>query len=310
MIKLLHVNDYVVDTKNFRPLLNDSIVEEFEQNIANFVGAKYAVSLNSATSAIFLSLLNKSKEISIPSIIPPVVANAIITSGNRVTFHDDIEWVGDSYILCHFEDYKIIDSAQKVDNNQFKKEANDEDLMIFSFYPTKPIGSSDGGIIVSNDKEKVDQIRMLSRNGTTGLEENSWERSILQPGYKFYMNSIQAYIANENFKRLDSKMEAIEKVRKIYNESFNLNNTSHHLYRTNVTDRNKFISIMNEKGIQVGIHYNALHLVDCYKKSFWHFNLSLPKSEIESETTISIPYHELLTDREIEYVIKEMKQYL
>ena len=34
------------------------------------------------------------------------------------------------------------------------------------------------------------------------------------------------------------------------------------------------------------------------------------KSEIESETTISIPYHELLTDREIEYVIKEMKQYL
>ncbi|SVB41038.1 uncharacterized protein METZ01_LOCUS193892, partial [marine metagenome] len=57
MIKLLHVNDYVVDTKNFRPLLNDSIVEEFEQNIANFVGAKYAVSLNSATSAIFLSLL-------------------------------------------------------------------------------------------------------------------------------------------------------------------------------------------------------------------------------------------------------------
>ena len=83
MIKLLHVNDYVVDTKNFRPLLNDSIVEEFEQNIANFVGAKYVVSLNSATSAIFLSLLEKDITVSIPSIIPPVVANAIITSGNR-----------------------------------------------------------------------------------------------------------------------------------------------------------------------------------------------------------------------------------
>ena len=308
MIKLLHVNDYVVDTKNFKPLLNDSIVEEFEQNIANFVGAKYAVSLNSATSAIFLSLLNKSKEVSLPSIIPPVVANAIITSGNRVTFHDDVEWVGGSYILYEFEDYKIIDSAQKLERNQFKDEADDGDLMIFSHYPTKPVGSSDGGMIVSNDKEKVDQIRMLSRNGNT-LEKNSWERSILQPGYKFYMNSIQAYIANENFKRLDSKMEAMEKVRKIYNENFNLNNTSYHLYRINVTDRNKFISIMNEKEIQVGIHYRALHLVECYKKSFWHFNLSLPKSEIESETTISIPYHELLTDEEVEYVIQEVKQY-
>ena len=67
MVKLLHVNDYSVDTSNFKPLLNDSIVEEFEQKIAEFVGAKYAVSMHSATSAIFLALLNKNQEVSIPS---------------------------------------------------------------------------------------------------------------------------------------------------------------------------------------------------------------------------------------------------
>ena len=29
MVKLLHVNDYSIDTSKFKPLLNDSIVEEF-----------------------------------------------------------------------------------------------------------------------------------------------------------------------------------------------------------------------------------------------------------------------------------------
>ena len=305
MIKLLHVNDYVVDTKNFKPLLNDSIVEEFEQSIANFVGAKYAVSLNSATSALFLSLLEKDITVSIPSIIPPVVANAIYTSGNRVTFHDDVDWVGDSYVLHDFGDYKIIDSAQKLEKHQFEIEANDNDLMIFSHYPTKPVGSSDGGMIVSNDKEKIDQLRILSRSGNS-LEKNSWERSIIQWGYKFYMNSIQAYIANENFKKLDSKMEAMGKVRSIYNEAFNLNHTSYHLYRINVADRDKFMSKMKEEEIQVGIHYRALHWVDCYS-TFEDFEL--PKSDIESETTVSIPYHELLTEKEVEYVIQKVKPY-
>ena len=121
--------------------------------------------------------------------------------------------------------------------------------MIFSHYPTKPVGSSDGGMIVSNDKEKIDQLRVLSRNGNS-LEKNSWERSIIQWGYKFYMNSIQAYIANENFKKLDSKMEAMGKVRSIYNDAFSLNHTSYHLYRINVTDRDKFMSKMKEEEIR------------------------------------------------------------
>ena len=32
MINLMHVNDYIIDTSKFRPLLHDKIVDEFEQN--------------------------------------------------------------------------------------------------------------------------------------------------------------------------------------------------------------------------------------------------------------------------------------
>jgi hypothetical protein len=54
--------------------------------------------------------------------IPPVVLNALITSGNSINFVDNIDWIGNSYILHDFGNYKIIDSAQKVERNQFKKE--------------------------------------------------------------------------------------------------------------------------------------------------------------------------------------------
>lgn len=307
MIKLMHINDYVVDTSKFSPLLHDKIVDEFENKIADYVGAKYACSFHSATAAIFLALSTEEKtKITIPSVIPPVVANAIIHSGHELSYRDDVEWVGNSYILHQFDDYKIVDSAQQLSKNQFVKQANDEDLMIFSFYPTKPVGSSDGGLIVSNDKEKIDKLRILSRNGLS-LESNSWERKVLLPGWKLYMNSISAYIANENFEKLEQKMKRYAEVREKYNAAFGLNNTSEHLYRIKVADNAKFVEEMKNKGIQAGIHYKPIHLMEPYRVPT---TVSLKKSEEEGNTTASIPYHEMLTDEEVEYIIKEVKPHV
>jgi dTDP-4-amino-4,6-dideoxygalactose transaminase len=305
MIQLFNIPNYIIDTSKFSHYLHGSIVEEFENNFLNYVGAKYACSVNSATNAIFLMLLNKNTTINVPSLIPPVVLNAIITSGNKINFIDNINWIGDSYILHQFEDYKIIDSAQKVNKNQFLDEANDNDLMFFSFYPTKPIGSSDGGIIVSNDKSKIDYLKTLSFNGMS-FSTNNWERNTLLAGYKFYMNSIQAYIANENLKILDNKKEKLKEIRNIYNNEFNYNNISEHLYRINVNDRLNFINYMKQSGIVCGIHYESQHNNFVYNGGA---SFNCPKSEIESSTTISIPFHEKLSIKNIKYIISTIKKY-
>ena len=183
MINLFHVNNHTINTVNYNNLLHDTIVTTFEDSVKDYVGAKYAVSFNSATSAIFLSLLNKNTTVTVPSMIPPVVLNAIITSDNKYNFIDDVSWVGDSYVLHDFGDYKIVDSAQKLEKDQFINECNDGDLMVFSFYPTKPVGSSDGGMIVSNDLEKIKLLKELALNGMTS-SHNNWERTIKFPGYK------------------------------------------------------------------------------------------------------------------------------
>ena len=54
MIQLFNINKHNIDTSEFSNLLHDKCVEEFEKKIAQYVGAKYACSVNSATSAIFL----------------------------------------------------------------------------------------------------------------------------------------------------------------------------------------------------------------------------------------------------------------
>ena len=235
-INLFHLENHIINTSDYDNLLHGKIVGVFEQTIAEYVGAKYAVSFNSATSAIFLTLVNKNTIINIPSMIPPVVLNAIITSGNKYKFIDNTNWIGDSYLLHDFGDYKIIDSAQKLEKNQFNKECNDNDLMVFSFYPTKPIGTFDGGMIVSNDIDKINHLKRMALNGMS-YSDNNWDRKIKFPGYKMYMNSFQADIALRNFNLYEYKLSKLRFVRDLYNKELGYNNTSNHLYRINIIKR-------------------------------------------------------------------------
>jgi dTDP-4-amino-4,6-dideoxygalactose transaminase len=306
MIQLFNIPNYTIDTSKFSHYLHGSIVDEFEKNFLEYVGAKYACSVNSATNAIFLMFLNKNVTVNVPSLIPPVVLNAIITSGNKINFTDDVDWIGGSYMLHQFEDYKIIDSAQRVDKNQFATEADDNDLMFFSFYPTKPIGSSDGGIIVSNDKEKIDYLRTLSFNGMT-FSTNNWERKVVMPGYKFYLNSIQAYIANENLKVLDDKKSRLKEIRDIYNKELGYTNTSDHLYRIDIKNRDQFMNYMKDKGIVCGIHYDTQHTNTVFNN---HTKFYCPKSESVSNHTVSIPFHENLSNIDIKLVCDSVRSFI
>jgi dTDP-4-amino-4,6-dideoxygalactose transaminase len=285
-------------------LLHGGVVIEFEKKIAEYVGAKYACSVNSATSAIFLSLLNKNVTVDLPSMIPPVVANAIITSGNKINFIDDVDWVGHSYRLYQFDDYKVVDSAQKLEKNQFQKECNPQDLMIFSFYPTKPLGGSDGGMVVTDDYDKYKWFKSIVLNGMT-YANNNWERSIDFPGYKMYMNSIQAQILLNNFKYFDTKMRSLGNLIDIYNREFGYENTSKHLYRIEVLDNEKFIKNMKRAGIICGIHHSALHLNSIYSRDK---NFDCPKSEKLQRRTVSLPMNEKLTFNETEYIIDKVKE--
>ena len=322
MINLFNINNYTIDTSKFTNLLHDQVVTEFEQEFAEFVGAKYACSANSASSLIFLTMLISEQEsVKIPSIMPPVVPNAILNAGKQIEFYDDIDWVGREYLLLEetnhnfmSENFKVWDSAQRVERNLFKRIANDEDLMIFSFYPTKPVGGCDGGMIVSNDKQKIDWYKVATFNGLS-FSEHNWERKIIMSGWKMHINSIQAYIARENLRKLDSKQEALAEIKEIYNRKLGYTNTSDHLYRVRVRDNKEFTAKMKDRGIACGMHYKACHKQDAFRRWSDHFpsnpanyDPKLPKSEQEERCTVSLPFHENLTTKQVKKVIKNAEE--
>ena len=310
MIQLFNIKNHIIDTSEFSNLLHDDIVVEFEKKIAKYVGAKYACAVNSATSAIFLTFVMdyflRPRIVKIPSMMPPVVANAIITSNNRVEFTDNVKWFGNSYILHKFRKYKVVDSAQKLEKNQFRKECKSEDLMIFSFYPTKPLGGCDGGMIATDDYKKYRWFIEAVLNGMS-YAENNWERDISFPGYKMYMNSVQAKILMNNFESYDKKMRMLGNLVDIYNRELGYKNSSKHLYTIEVLDNERFIQNMKNAGIVCGNHYPALHLNPVYNDGR---EFDCPKSEKLEKRTVSLPMNEKLSFYQTEYIIDKVKENL
>lgn len=304
MIQLFNINSHIIDTSKYSHLLHDKCVTRLEDTLKEYVGAKYACSISSATNAIFLSFLGKGVTVDVPSIIPPVVLNAVKTSGNNINFIDNVEWVGDSYVLHDFGDYKIVDSAQKLEKEQFKKECNPQDIMFFSFYPTKPLGGPDGGLIVSDDKEKIEWYKQAVLNGMS-YSKNNWERTINFAGYKMYLSSVQADIITKNFTFFEKKMTRLGEIVDFYNAELGYNNDSSHLYRISVSDNERFISLMQDKGITCGKHYEAMHKNPIYA-GLSVFNC--PKSEEVEKTTVSLPMNEALSDEQMEHIVESAKE--
>jgi len=195
-------------------------------------------------------------------------------------------------------------TAQKLEKNQFINECNPQDLMIFSFYPTKPVGSCDGGMIVSNDLDKIVKLKEMALNGMS-YSDNNWERKIKFAGYKMYMNSIQCDIAMRNFEKYQNKLFRLDEIRKIYNKKLGYSNSSNHLYRISLDNRNEFISFMRQNEIICGIHYESLHNHPVYYKKESY----CPLSEIDSNTTVSIPFHEELTNYDVERIIHLIEEW-
>jgi len=309
MINLFNINDYTIDTARFSNLLHDNIVTDFEKSFAEYVGAKYACSANSASSLIYLATKSCDDILSIPSCIPPVVPNALEMAGARYIFQDDVDWVGSAYTLIDNHERTIVDSAQEVTRDQFKNLQNPNAEMIFSFYPTKPVGGCDGGMIVSDNKATIDKYKEQTLNGMS-YSENSWERKYSSVGYKMHWNSISAYIANENLKKLDEKYKKLDRIREIYNKELHCKNKSRHLYRIRVENNNEFIKRAKELDMACGIHYKQCHKKPFYKNMdiYMPYCRSYTKSMKESRTTVSIPFHEKLSENEIDRVINNVKR--
>lgn len=164
------------------------VVIEFEEAIAEYCGSKYAVAVESCTSALFLSLMyyrykfdQPIGEITIPSRTYPGVACSIIHAGGKVKFVDDPEWEGEYELAPLY----IWDAALR-----FKRDMHHGGLQCISFHVKKNLPIGRGGCVLTHDLEAVEWLRKARFDGRSPvplLEDN-----FTMLGWNCYMTPDQA----------------------------------------------------------------------------------------------------------------------
>lgn len=216
-----------------------------------------------------------------------------------------------------------------------KKTGNIADFTSFSFHAVKNLTTAEGGALTwkenSNfDNEKIyKEIMLLALHGQnkdalSKMKAGAWEYDIVMPGYKCNMTDINASIGLAQLRRYDSEIiKRRKEIVELYNEQLIKNNrfilpnlkdkdkeSSYHLYLLRIKNMsrqevNEVIEKMAEKGIATNVHYKPLPLLTAYKNlGFKIENYAIAEETYENE--ISLPLHNLLTNKEIEYVLNNL----
>ena len=169
---------------NWRKMLNNpyKIVKMFEEEIANYTGAKYAVSVDSCTNALFLCCkFFDVVQVTIPKRTYISVPMTIIHAGGTVIF-EDLEWKG----IYQLKPYPIYDSAKRFTSGMYIKDS----YMCLSFHMKKHIKLGKGGMILTDNELAVEWFKKARYEGRS--EKFYKEDDIDMLGWNMYMTPQQA----------------------------------------------------------------------------------------------------------------------
>ncbi|QEY34478.1 DegT/DnrJ/EryC1/StrS aminotransferase family protein [Caproiciproducens galactitolivorans] len=206
----LEINE-MVDTLKSGWIAKGPRTNEFEKQFAQFVGAKYAVAMNSCTAALHVALLAKGIGPGDEVITTPMTfastANTIIHTGATPVFADvdyktaciDPDEIEKKITPKTKAIVPVHYSGQVCDLDRIYEIADKHGLFVsedaahalcsrykgrmignglqgaasYSFYATKNLTTGDGGMLVTDNEEIADKARIFSGQG---MSKNAWNR--------------------------------------------------------------------------------------------------------------------------------------
>ena len=194
----------VIDALNSSLLTDGPKLRQFESAFAKFTGAKYAIGVSNATSALHLSIkalgIGKGDEVIVPDMTFVATANAVVLSGAVPVFADveketmnisidsirkKINLKTKAIIPVHFagkvcdivtiskiarkNNLVVIEDCAHAIGAQYGKKhvGNFGSAGCFSFYPTKNITTIEGGMVITNSKKTAEYIMSARNHGLT-----------------------------------------------------------------------------------------------------------------------------------------------
>jgi len=231
--------------------------------------------------------------------------------------------------LCSHRNIKLIeDNANSPFSRvNIKSTGTFGDIGLWSFDSMKQLVIGDGGMMYckdEEDKKKLDKLTYMGLESKSGfantIDDKWWEFDISSPSRRAIINDIQAAIGIEQLKKIDSQLIRRKLIHDMYTNTLQelewldvpqeirtgtmSSYYMYHIQTKNKKDRDDLARYLRIQGIYTTFRYYPLHQVKYYKS-----NVSLPNTEKAANHTLCIPLHQSLTDKDVSYVIKSIKEF-
>ena len=320
-------------------------VANFEEEFANMCGVKYAVATSNGTTAGHLAMLSNQIGPGDEVITTPftffATASVIMMAGAKPVFVDIEEngfcldpvkvkeaITGDTkaiqpvhlygeladmpsfQAICEKHNLALIeDSAQAHSSESCGQRAGSFGKTgWFSFYPTKNMTTSEGGMITTNDLKVAERCRNMRAHGMTAQYEHT------EFGYNYRMTDISAAIGRVQLSKLQNFNYRRQEIAERYNAAFSKyvsvpeNRRGHvfHQYTIRSDRRDELRKYLNDNEIATGIYYpTLLYDYDPMK----HLKTKCPNAEKLIAEVLSLPVHPALTDQDVSTVINTVTSF-
>lgn len=335
----IQIDNAIMEVVNKSAFIGGEYVNKFEENFAKYLGIKYCVGLSSCTAALQLALecLEIKGKVLVPVMTVTADAEAVLHAGCTPVFYDIVE---DLYpidsdikaiIVVHLygnpEDMNAIKTIAK-QNNLFiiedcaqstgatykgKMTGTFGDVACYSFFPTKVLGGyGDGGALVTNSEMVADRVRALRNHGRLKGEKHKHHLV----GYNYRLDGMKAAILDIKLRYLDEFIAKRRRAAAKYDEllewmdsKFTMDDGCvYYMYPVLVEKRKELIKYLKKYGIGTGIHYPIpIHKQPAFSKYTVKSNGAYGNYIAEHE--LSLPMFPGITDDEIEYVCRKIKEF-
>ncbi|MFW6015660.1 MAG: DegT/DnrJ/EryC1/StrS family aminotransferase [bacterium] len=226
-------------------------LEEFEKKVANYIGTRYAIAVNSGTSGLHLLIksmnIGKGDEVITTPFSFIASSNCILYEGAVPVFVDidpntlciDVNKIEDAITektkailpvdvfgqpanmteimnIARKYGLKVIeDSCEAIGaEHRSRKVGTYADGSVFAFYPNKQITTGEGGVIVTDNKEIAQCCRSLRNQGRS--ENGQWLEHI-RLGYNYRLDEISCALGIVQLSRIEEILQKRSKIAEIYN---------------------------------------------------------------------------------------------
>jgi dTDP-4-amino-4,6-dideoxygalactose transaminase len=212
--------------------------------------------------------------------------------------------------------FLIEDAAQAIGSEwEGKRAGSMSDYGCFSFFPSKNLGGAgDGGMIVTQNPEYAERVRLLREHGS----KPKYYHSLV--GTNSRLDALQAAILRVKLRHLDRWSEARAKNAALYNQLFEGSPVgrpyhdprTRHIYNQyiiRVPKRDELRKHLTDRGIGTEVYYPVpLHLQKCFAM-LGHKPGDMPQSEAAANETVALPIYPELTEDQIRYVAASVREF-